>query len=77
MTNPIVSQRKGLEIFRNVRGRLVDRGLLLAVAEIYAIDIVWEYGALVARGKRPEAHELVSDASLDLVAKTHRGGCLA
>lgn len=74
MQNPIVSQRKGLEIFREVRAKLVARGLLTAAAEIYAKDIVARYGRYILRGHPQRAHALVTDEHADEIAELHWRG---
>jgi len=74
MQNPIVSQRKGLEIFRDVRAKLEARGLLQAVAEVYAKDVVSRYGRYVFRGLPDRAHALVTDAHADEIAELHWRG---
>jgi hypothetical protein len=77
MENPIVSQRKGLEIFRDVRAKLVERGLLPAAAEIYAKDIVARYGRYVLRGLPQRAHALVADEHINEIAELHWRGLKA
>ncbi|KWT72399.1 hypothetical protein APY04_0193 [Hyphomicrobium sulfonivorans] len=66
-----MSQRKGLEIFRDVRTKLVGRGLSQPHAETYAKDVVRQYGWFIARGLRHRAHELVTDSHADEIAKLH------
>lgn len=72
MENPIVSPRKGLEIFRDVRAKLTRKGLSREIAEVYAKDVVSQYGTLVAKGRRFEALALVTDEYADMVAEMHR-----
>jgi len=72
-----VSQRRGLEIFRNVRAMLVKRGLPQPHAEVYAKDIVLQYGRHVAKGRPDEAIALVSEAHADEIAKLHGVPCHA